>query len=235
MKSSADTLPRKVKLSASVICADLADLAAAVNELENAGVDMLHFDIMDGHFVPNLGLGPVVIKNLRNITSLPFESHLMITNPEQYIEPFVAAGTQIVAAHVEVVPDFRPLAREIRRRGASPAIALNPDTPVQRIEPFLDDVSQVLVMTVHPGFTGQRLVQHTLAKISDVKNVIRNRQLDVDVAVDGNVSFELAPRMAAAGADVLVCGTSSVFSPTTTPTEGVHRLRTQLSPGDARA
>jgi ribulose-phosphate 3-epimerase len=235
LKSSADNVPRKVKLSASVICADLADLAAAVNELEKAGVDMLHFDIMDGHFVPNLGLGPVVLKHLRKITSIPFESHLMITNPDRYVEPFVAAGSQIVAVHVEVVPDFRPLAREIRRRGASPAIALNPDTLVERIEPFLDDVSQVLVMTVHPGFTGQRLVQHTLAKISEVKDVIRKRRLNVDVAVDGSVSFELAPRMAAAGADVLVCGTSSIFSPTTTPTEGVHRLRAELSRGDARA
>jgi len=219
----------KVKLSASVICADLADLASQIKELEEAGVDMLHFDVMDGHFVPNLGLGPVVIEWMRKVTSLPFEAHLMIANPGKYIERFVAAGSQIVALHVETVDDFRQVAGRLRMLGASPAIAINPQTPVDRIEPFLDVVSQVLVMTVQPGFAGQALIRETLTKIGRVRNAIEKRRLTVDIATDGNVSFENAPAMVAAGANLLVCGTSSIFSPGLTISEGVRQLRAALA------
>lgn len=219
----------RVKLSASIMCADLADLASEVKQLEEACVDMLHFDIMDGHFVPNLSLGPVIIEHLRKLTSLPFEAHLMIENPERYVERFVEAGSQLVAAHIEACPDFRRLATEIRKLGASPAIALNPDTPVGRIEPFLNDVSQVLVMTVQPGFAGRQLVKHTIAKIMKVRDAILQRKLRIDVATDGNVSFEHAPVMVSAGAGVLVCGTSSLFSRKVSFSEGVRLLRERVS------
>jgi ribulose-phosphate 3-epimerase len=215
----------RVKLSASIICADLADLASEVQKLEEAGVDMLHFDVMDGHFVRNLGLGPVIVEHLRKLTSLPFEAHLMMTNPERYLRRFVDAGSQIIAAHVETSADFRRLAREIRELGASPAVALNPDTPVEQIEPFLDDVCQVLIMTVEPGFVGQPLIKHALPRITEVRDAIRNRKLSVAIAVDGNVSFENAPGMASAGAGVLVCGTSSLFSREVSFSEAVRRLR----------
>jgi len=219
----------KVKLSASVICADLADLASQIKELEEAGVDMLHFDVMDGHFVPNLGLGPVVIEWVRKVTSLSFEAHLMIANPGKYIERFVAAGSQIVALHIETVDDFRQVADQLRMLGASPAIAINPQTPVDRIEPLLEVVSQVLVMTVQPGFAGQPLIRETLAKIGRVRDAIEKRRLNVDVAADGNVSFQNAPAMVAAGANLLVCGTSSIFSPGLTISEGVRQLRAALA------
>jgi len=219
----------RIKVSASVLCADLSDLASEVNELEEAGVDMLHFDVMDGHFVPNLGLGPVIVEHLRKLTSLPFEAHLMIEDPARYAERFVEAGSQIVAAHVEAVPDFRRLAEQIRELGASPAIALNPDTPVERIEPFLDEVSQVLVMTVQPGFPGQPLVKHTITKIRKVGDALLQRNLQLDIATDGNVSFENAPVMVSAGADVLVCGTSSLFSRKVSFSEGVRLLREGVS------
>ncbi len=219
----------RLKLSASIICADLSDLASEVEELEKAGVDMLHFDVMDGHFVPNLGLGPVIVEHVRKLTSLPFEAHLMISNPERHVERFVEAGCQIIAAHVEVSPDFRKLADQIRRLGASPAIALNPDTPVERIEPFLDGVSQVLTMTVQPGFAGQPLVKHAIGKIGNVKEVLLRRKLDVEIATDGNVSFENAPAMVSAGADTLICGTSSLFSRKGSFSEGVRLLRERVS------
>ncbi len=211
------------------MCADLADLASEVEKLQEAGVDILHFDVMDGHFVPNLGLGPVIVEHLRKVTSLPFEAHLMIEKPERYVEPFVAAGSDIVAAHIEAATHFRQLARRIRELGASPAIAINPDTPVERIEPFLDEVSQVLVMTVQPGFAGQPLVKHAIARIRKVKDVIAQRKLRVEIAADGNVSLENAPAMASAGADVLVCGTSSLFSGKVTFAEAVRLLRESVS------
>lgn len=220
----------KVKLSASIICADLADLASEVKKLEEAGVDMLHFDVMDGHFVSNLGLGPVVIEHLGKLTSLPFEAHLMIDNPQRYIERFIEAGSQIVAAHIEAFPDFGQLVRQIRDLGASPAIALNPDTPLERIEPFLDEVSQVLVMTVQPGFAGRQLVNHTIGKIRKVKDAVLNRGISIQVATDGNVSFENAPVMASAGADVLICGTSSLFSGKVSYSEAIRLLRQSVSP-----
>jgi ribulose-phosphate 3-epimerase len=223
----------KIKLSASVICADLADLASQVKQLEEAGVDMLHFDAMDGHFVPNLGLGPVVIEWVRKVTSLPFEAHLMIANPEQYIERFVAAGSQIVAIHAETVGDFRQIASRLRTLGASPAIAINPQTPVDQIEPFLDAVSQVLVMTVQPGFAGQPLVREALAKIGQIREIIEKRRLGIEIATDGNVSFQNAPAMVAAGANILVCGTSSIFSAGMTISEGVGQLRTALAQGSS--
>ncbi|MDP2897248.1 MAG: ribulose-phosphate 3-epimerase [bacterium] len=219
----------KVKLSASVICADLADLASQIKELEEAGVDMLHFDVMDGHFVPNLGLGPVVIEWVRKVTSLSFEAHLMIANPGKYIERFVAAGSQIVALHIETVDDFRRATGRLQMLGASPAVAINPQTPVDRIEPLLEVVSQVLVMTVQPGFAGQPLIRETLAKIGRVRDAIEKRRLNVDVAADGNVSFQNAPAMVSAGANLLVCGTSSIFSPGLTTSEGVRQLRAALA------
>lgn len=219
----------RVKLSASIICADLADLGSEVEKLQEAGVDTLHFDVMDGHFVPNLGLGPVIIEHLRKLTSLPFETHLMMEQPERYVERFVAGGSQIVAAHIEAMPVFRPFARQIRELGAFPAIALNPNTPVEQIEPFLDEVSQVLVMTVQPGFAGRPLVEHTMAKIKELKDAIVDRKVGVEIATDGNVSFENAPAMVSAGADVLVCGTSSLFSGKVSFSEGVRRLRDGLS------
>ena len=218
-----------VKLSASIICADLSDLASEVEKLEKAGVDMLHFDVMDGYFVPNLGLGPVIIEHVRKLTSLPFEAHLMIDDPERYLERFVKAGCQIVAAHVEVLANARKLVGQVRRLGASPAIALNPDTPVERIEPFLEDVTQVLAMTVQPGFTGQPLVKQTIGKIRKVREMLLRRKLDVEIATDGNVSFENAPAMVSAGANVLICGTSSLFSRKVSFSEGVRLLRERVS------
>lgn len=224
----------RVKLSASIICADLSDLASEVEELEKAGVDMLHFDVMDGHFVPNLGLGPVIVEHVRKLTSLPFEVHLMISNPERYVERFVEAGCQVVAVHVEVLTDIQKVVERVRKLGASPAIALNPDTPVERIEPFLDGVSQVLTMTVQPGFAGQPLVKHTIGKIGKVKEVLLRRKLGVEIATDGNVSFENAAAMVSAGADVLICGTSSLFSRKVGFSEGVRLLRERVLPLPSR-
>lgn len=219
----------KVTLSASVICSDLADLASQIKEIEEAGVDMLHFDVMDGHFVRNFGLGPVVIEWVRKATSLPIEAHLMITNPEQYIERFVAAGSQIVAVHAETMDDFPRVAGRLRTLGASPAIAINPQTPLDRIEPLLDAVSQVLVMTVQPGFAGQRLIRETLFKIEQLRDAVEKRGLAVDIAADGNVSFQNAPLMVSAGASLLVCGTSSIFSYGLPISKSVRRLREILA------
>ncbi len=212
-------------ISASLMCADLTRLGEDIAELESAGVDWLHFDIMDGHFVPNLTFGPDLIRNLRPITKLPFDVHLMIDEPIRYLDRFREAGADIIVVHAEACGHLQRTLAAIRDLGARPGVALNPATPLAALDYVLDDVDLVLLMTVNPGYAGQKLVEATLPKIGELAERLAEEGREIILQVDGNVSFENARRMAARGANCFVAGSSSVFAEGLTREEGTRRLR----------
>ena len=208
------------------MCAGFLNLEKSLAELKAAKVDYLHFDIMDGVFVPNLMLCNEMMKSLRQKTDIPFDVHLMITNPEYKIRWFDLRAGDIVSVHYESTPHAQRAIQEIKSAGAKAAIALNPATPVQCAEYVLADVDMVLLMTVNPGFSGQKLIPQTLTKITDMRRMLDGAGYkDVSIQVDGNCSFENIPKMKAAGADNFVAGSSSVFGKDTTIVEACKRLR----------
>jgi ribulose-phosphate 3-epimerase len=198
-------------ISASLMCADLTRLGEEVANIEALGVDWLHFDIMDGHFVPNFTFGPDVIRALVPVTGMPFDVHLMLDEPGRYVEAFVKAGSDILVVHAEACIHLPRVLQEIRDLGARPGVALNPATPLGALDYVLDDVDMVLLMTVNPGFAGQTLVPRTMEKIAHLRKRLDDEGRETILQVDGNVSFENAARMAAAGADCFVAGSSSLF------------------------
>ncbi len=213
------------------MCADLGRLAEEVAELERAGTDWLHFDIMDGHFVPNITLGPLVVERLRPHSKLPFDVHLMIEEPIRCLDDYVQAGADILVVHAEACRHLpRTLAR-IRDLGAKPGVALNPATPTAALDYVLDDIDMVLLMTVNPGYASQRLIPSTVGKIADLAERLSGEGRDIIIQVDGNVSPEHGRRMAASGATAFVAGTASVFAPGVTRAEGVRRLREAIEAG----
>jgi ribulose-phosphate 3-epimerase len=192
------------KISASVLSADFGRLAEHVKQAEAAGVDWIHVDVMDGHFVPNITIGPAVTKALRRATSLPLDVHLMIENPERYVEAFAAAGADWLGIHVEATVHLERLIQQIKETGAKAAVTLNPATPLDCLEYILQDVDMVLLMTVNPGFSGQKFIPGVLPKIRRLRQMIDAQNLDVLLQVDGGVSFDTVSDIVAAGADVLV-------------------------------
>lgn len=218
----------KVKLFASMMCANWCNLERDVRELESAGIDGLHFDIMDGHFVPNLTMGFDVVRSLRQITQLPFDVHLMIEKPERYIDRFAQIGVQFISVHFESTPHVHRAIKQVKDAGVSAIVAINPATPPCAIDYLLDDVDGVLVMTVNPGFSGQAAIPAAVRKIADVKERIEQRGSNAFIQVDGNVSFELAPTMIRYGANILVGGTSSIFSKESSLSENIRRFRSLI-------
>jgi ribulose-phosphate 3-epimerase len=214
-----------VKISTSIMCADFLHLGEAVKELEAAGADYLHFDIMDGHFVPNFTMGPDILKSIRGETDIPFDTHLMVYEPERYIETFIQAGSDLVVIHVEACRHPHRTINLIKENGARAGVAVNPATPLSALDYLLDEVYMVLVMAVDPGFAGQSMIPSAIGKIRQLKQKITESGLDVKIQVDGNVSFQNAPRMVLAGADILVAGSSSVFRRDMTISEGMKALR----------
>jgi len=205
-------MTRNVKLEASLACANIKNLQADIEQLSAAGIDYLHIDIMDGKFVPNFALDFGIMRAARELCSIPQECHLMVVEPERYIDRTVAAGAEYVAIHGEATYHVQRALQQIRDAGAKSGIALNPATPLTNLEYILDDIDMVTVMTVNPGFAGQRLVPAMLRKIKDTSELLSSAVHDnVEIQVDGNVSFQHIPAMVAAGATMLVGGTSSVF------------------------
>ncbi len=198
------------KISPSILSADFLRLGEEVQALEKAGADYIHVDIMDGHFVPNLTIGPPVLKALRRITSLPLDVHLMIENPDQYLAAFAEAGAAILTVHVEAVVHLHRTLSEIRALGAKAGVSLNPATPVCLIEPALEYADLVLVMTVNPGFGGQEFIPEVLPKIGQIRRLIDKNRQPVELEVDGGIKTENIGSIAAAGADVFVSG-SGIF------------------------
>ena len=213
------------KISTSMMCADFLHLEEVVRELEAAGADYLHFDIMDGHFVPNFTMGPDILKAIRGATDIPFDTHLMVYEPEKYIETFIEAGSDLVVIHTESCTHPHRTIDLIKKNGAQAGVAVNPATPLSALDYLLDEVYMVLIMAVDPGFAGQSMIPSAIGKIRRLRQRIDDAGLDVHIQADGNVSFQNAPKMVSAGADILVAGTSSVFHRDMTIAEGMKALR----------
>ncbi len=195
-------------IAPSILAADFTRLGAQIAEAETGGADSIHVDVMDGRFVPNITMGPLVVAAARRATALPLDVHLMIVEPERHLAAFAEAGADIITVHVEACPHLHRVVQQIRELGARPAVALNPHTPAVLIEEILPDVDMVLVMTVNPGFGGQQFIAATLGKISRIRQMITRLGHPIDVQVDGGIDRSTAPLVAAHGANILVAGTS---------------------------
>ena len=201
---------RPVQIAPSLLSADFGRLAEEVRAAERAGADLLHIDVMDGRFVPNLTLGPIVVRAIRAATRLPLDVHLMIVEPERYLESFIEAGATSISVHAEACPHLHRTLQQIRAAGAKPAVALNPGTPLEAIEWLLEDLSMVLLMSVNPGFGGQSYIPQVTRKVAALRRLIVERGLDLDLEVDGGIKAGNIAQVAAAGANVFVAG-SAVF------------------------
>jgi ribulose-phosphate 3-epimerase len=198
------------KIAPSILSADFARLGDEVRRVEEAGADLIHFDVMDGHFVPNLSIGVPVLKSLRKITRLPLDAHLMISEPARYLKAFVEAGANSISVHAEVCDDLPMIAARIHELGARASVAINPETPVERVLAAAEHLDMILVMSVHPGFGGQGFIAASLEKLRAVRGEIEHRGLKVDVEVDGGVKIDNIAAVAEAGANVFVSG-SGIF------------------------
>ncbi len=213
----------KIKIVPSLLSADFTNLAGSIAQAEAGGAEMLHLDIMDGHFVPNITFGPMVVAALRPITKLRFLVHLMISNPEQYIEEFAEAGADSITVHVESGVHLHRLIEQIRNTGISPGVALNPATPLSAVEHVIGDVDKILVMTVNPGFGGQKFIESMLPKIQLARRMVESSGRDIDVAVDGGVDLNTCERIVRAGANLLIAG-NSVFNSHVGTADAIRRL-----------
>ena len=199
-----------IKISPSILAADFACLGFEADKVAAAGADMLHVDVMDGHFVPNISLGPPVIKSLRAASGMPFDVHLMIDDPSGYLDSFIDAGSDIVTFHLEAERDPGKLIKRILAAGKKPSVSIKPGTPAEKVYPYLDDLSMVLVMTVEPGFGGQKLIESCLEKARALRAEADRRGLDLDIEADGGINADNIGRVAASGVNVFVAG-SAVF------------------------
>jgi ribulose-phosphate 3-epimerase len=220
-----------VKLAPSILAADFARLGEQVVEAERCGADRIHVDVMDGHFVPNISLGAVVVQALRRVTRLPLETHLMITNPDLFLDEFCEAGSDSFLVHWEGNFNLHRTVQTIKAHGKRAGVVINPATTAAVLEEILPDVDQVLVMTVNPGFGHQHFLRSTLAKIGRVRRMIEQIKPGCDLEVDGGIDPETAPLAVAAGANVLVAGTS-VFGEEPGVAEAMKRLRAAVTTAD---
>ena len=199
-----------VKIAPSILSADFTRLGEEVKSVEQAGADYIHVDVMDGHFVPNITIGPIIVEAVRRVTELPLDVHLMISNPDYFIEDFVRAGADIITIHTEAVKHLHRSIQHIRKAGARPGASLNPATPLQVIEYILDDLDMVVIMTVNPGFGGQEFISEVIPKIERLKEMIDKRGLNIEIEVDGGINPDNISLVSSAGANVFVAG-SAVF------------------------
>ena len=194
-------------IAPSLLSCDFASIGTEVERVDKAGADLIHLDVMDGHFVPNLTIGPAIIKAVRPFTKLPFDVHLMISDPLSYIDAFADAGADIITFHIEADSDTDKTIEKIKSRNVLPGVVIKPGTPAEAVFPYLDKVYMVLVMTVEPGFGGQSFMEDMMPKVSAIKSEIKKRGLEVLVEVDGGITVQTAPIASKAGADVSVSGT----------------------------
>lgn len=200
-----------IKVAPSILSADFAKLADEIKEVEEGGADYIHVDVMDGHFVPNITIGPLIVEAIRPVTTLPLDVHLMIENPDQYIPVFAKAGADIISVHVEACPHLHRTIQLIKQYGIRAGVVLNPATPIDQVKHILEDIDLILLMTVNPGFGGQEFIRSVLPKIEHISQVIENRRLSIEIEVDGGINADTARLCVEAGANVLVAG-SSIYS-----------------------
>ena len=225
---------KQAGISPSMMCADLTNLKQQVEELAQAGTAYFHIDVMDGHFVPNLMLNDAFVRTLRQLSSIPMDYHFMVEHPENMLPWFDIQPGDIVSIHMESTPHVNKALQYIRQCGAMPFVAINPSTPVCMLESVWEDIDGILVMTVNPGFAGQKLVESALTKIRQVREAgALHGKGDLLIEVDGNVNYPNATRMRAMGADLFVAGTSSVFRKDCTIAEGMARLNGAIAEGES--
>ncbi|GHO45135.1 ribulose-phosphate 3-epimerase [Ktedonospora formicarum] len=213
-----------IEIVPSILSADFARLGEQVREAEAGGAERIQIDVMDGHFVPNITMGPLVVEAVRRVTRLPLEAHLMITNPQEYIETFAQAGADIIIVHQEVCPHLHRVIKQIKAAGKRAGVAINPSTPVFMLKDMLSLLDMVLVMTINPGFGGQELIPETLPKIVELRRMLAERHLSCDIEVDGGISEKTAAQVVKAGANLLVAG-SSVYNKKESVAQAIERLR----------
>ena len=212
-----------VRIAPSILASDFARLADEVAKVERGGADLVHVDVMDGHFVPNITIGPPVVKALKRVTALPLDVHLMISEPDRYLEAFVEAGAAIVTVHVEACKHLHRTLTRIRQLGAKAGVSLNPATPVEAVKDLAGEFDLLLIMSVNPGFGGQHFIAHSLQKIRQARSLITNAGTAADVEVDGGVDTTNAAALVESGATILVAGVSIFGTPD--PAEATRRLR----------
>ncbi len=214
------------KIAPSILSADFSRLDREVRAVERAGADLIHVDVMDGHFVPNITIGPLVVAGLRKLTSLPLDVHLMIEEPERYIEAFGQAGSTWITIHAEVCRNLRQMVRKIRQLNVRPGVVLNPATPLKRLSPVLEEIDLVLLMSVNPGFGGQAFIPTVLKKVEQLRKAIDRNRYSVEIEVDGGIKLENIGEVSRAGGDIFVLGTG-IFK-TENYKETIRKLRREI-------
>ena len=204
-------MAQNIKISPSILSADFSILGDEIKSLEKAGADLIHVDVMDGHFVPNITMGPPIIKMVRKCTKLPFDVHLMISPVEKYIKAFADAGADIITIHPEATDNLKRAVSAIKSLGKKAGVSLNPKTPISALMDVINDIDLILVMSVNPGFAGQSFMGEVLPKVSELRKMINDKKLKIDIEIDGGINFETAPLAVKAGANILVSGTT-IFS-----------------------
>ncbi len=204
-------MAQNIKISPSILSADFSILGDEIKSLEQAGADLIHIDVMDGHFVPNITMGPPIIKMVRKCTKLPFDVHLMISPVEKYIKAFADAGSDIITIHPEATDNLKRAVGTIKSLGRKAGVSLNPKTPISALMDVINDIDLILIMSVNPGFAGQSFMSEVLPKVTELRKMINDKKLKIDIEIDGGINFETAPLAVKAGANILVSGTT-IFS-----------------------
>ena len=204
-------MAQNIKISPSILSADFSILSDEIKSLEKAGADLIHVDVMDGHFVPNITMGPPIIKMIRKCTKLPFDVHLMISPVEKYIKAFADAGSDIITIHPEATDNLKRAVGTIKSLGKKAGVSLNPKTPISALMDVINDIDLILIMSVNPGFAGQSFMSEVLPKVTELRKMINDKKLKIDIEIDGGINFETAPHAVKAGANILVSGTT-IFS-----------------------
>ena len=199
---------KKIQVSPSILSADFSQLGNEIKRLEEGGADMIHVDVMDGHFVPNLTMGPPIIKDLRKFTKLPFDVHLMISPVHKYIQDYANAGADIITIHPEATENLKESIKHIKKLGKKVGVSLNPETKTDIVKKILTEIDLILIMSVHPGFGGQKFIPEVINKIKELNNIKIKENLKFDIEVDGGIDFNNAKLVADAGANILVSGTT---------------------------